>query len=152
MDARNPEYFDGKSPALYLPWKVALQAEASHLSLTPTQWMDLLKTRTKGEAKDAVLRAQVLLLETSSDQAVEAAWKYLDLSFKTTQKPSQDVYTSLMQGAKIAPENSKDLMALAQTCLTAVTFMECSRGTLPALNELVSQRTLIDRLPPLLKH
>ena len=93
MDARNPDLFDGKSPALYLPWKVALEAEVSHLSLTPTQWMDLLKTRTKGEAREAVLRAQILLLETSPDQAVETAWKFLDLSFKTPQKPSQDVCT-----------------------------------------------------------
>ena len=74
MDARNPEYFDGKSSALYLPWKVALEAEVSHLALTPTQWMDLLKTRTKGKAKEAVLRAQTLLLETSPDHAVESAW------------------------------------------------------------------------------
>ena len=43
-------------------------------------------------------------------------------------------------------------MALAQTCLTAVTFMECSRGTLPSLNELVTQGIIIDRLPALLKH
>ena len=83
MDARNPEYFDGKTPALYLPWKVALEAEVSHLSLTPIQWMDLLKARTKGKAKEAVLRAQTLLLETSPDQAVETAWRFLDLSFKT---------------------------------------------------------------------
>ena len=57
MDARNPEYFDGKIPALYLPWKVALEAEVSHLALTSTQWLDLLKIRTEGNAKEAVLRA-----------------------------------------------------------------------------------------------
>ena len=57
-----------------------------------------------------------------------------------------------MQGTKITPGNSEDLMALAQTCITAVTFMECSRGILPALNELVTQGTIIDRLPPQLKH
>merc|ERR1712020_540766 len=152
MDARNPEYFDGKTSALYLSWKVALEAEVSHLSLTSTQWMDLLKARTKGKAKEAVLRAQTLLLETSPDQAVEMAWRFLELSFKTPQKPSQEVFTSLVQGTKIAPGNSEDLMSLAQTCITAVAFMECSRGILPALNELVTQGTIIDRLPPQLKH
>ena len=96
IDARNPELFDGKTLSLYLSWKVALEAEVSHLSLTPNQWMDLLKARTKGRAKEAVLRAQTLLLEASPDQAVEMAWRFLDLSFKTPKKPSQDVFTSLV--------------------------------------------------------
>ena len=43
-------------------------------------------------------------------------------------------------------------MALAQTCRTAVTFMQCSQGALPSLNDLVTQGTILDRLPPQLKH
>ena len=107
--------------------------------------MDLLKTRTKGKAKEAVLRAQTLLLETSPDHAVESAWGFLDQSFKTPKKPSQEVFTSLVQGQKIAPGKSEDLMALAQTCRTAVTFMQCSQGALPSLNGLVTKGLLQHR-------
>ena len=43
MDARNPEYFDGKTSALYLSWKVALEAEVfghAGLLLLPFPWFE----------------------------------------------------------------------------------------------------------------
>ena len=78
MDAKNPDCFDGKSRAQYLPWKVALQSEVSHLPLTSIQWLDLLKARTKGEAREAVDRAYKIWYEAGPDHTLDAAWKYLE--------------------------------------------------------------------------
>ena len=146
MDAKNPDCFDGKSRAQYLPWKVALQSEVSHLPLTPIQWLDLLKARTKGEAREAVDRAYKILYEAGPDHTLDAAWKYLE-HFMTPQKPSQDILASLQQGSKISSSSFKELTALAQTCSSAVTLMECTPNAFPSLNELVTQNFITGRLP-----
>ena len=47
LDIKNPEFFDGYNMMRYLPWKIALQKEVSHLEIDPTQWLELIKIRTR---------------------------------------------------------------------------------------------------------
>ena len=52
LDIKNPEYFDGLNKMKYLPWKIALQKEVSHLEIDPTQWLELIKIRTRYDARE----------------------------------------------------------------------------------------------------
>ena len=151
MDAKTPDVFDGKNRAQYLPWKVALQSEVSHLPLAPIQWLELLKARTKGDAREAVDRAYKILYEAGPDHTLDAAWTYLE-HFMTPQKPSQEIVANLQQGPKISSSSPKELTALAQTCSSAVILMKCTPGALPSLNDLVTQKLIADRLPSQLRH
>ena len=93
-----------------------------------------------------------MLEETSDEQTLEMAWNFLDSQFQTPEKPSQEILASLQQRAEIPPSSPKELTAFAQTCLAAVTIMECSQGVLPSLNELVTQKAIVSRLNPQLRH
>ena len=66
-------YGDKSGPLLYRSWKAALQREVSHLSLGSEQWLELLKSRTKGEARKVVLTAESLLLDLSSREILDMA-------------------------------------------------------------------------------
>ena len=73
-DVAKPDiYGDKTGPFLYRSWKAALQREVSHLSLEPGQWLELLKTRTKGEARKVVLTAESLLLDLSGKEILDMA-------------------------------------------------------------------------------
>ena len=81
-DRPNAEKYEGKSSrVLYSLWKDALEREVADLELDSTQWLDLLKARTKGEAHQVVQEAAYLSLETSPEKALEHAWRYLDNEF-----------------------------------------------------------------------
>ena len=66
LEAKNPECYSGENIAHYMPWKQALHREVEHLTeMTSMQWINLVKARTKGEAREAVEQACELLSETS---------------------------------------------------------------------------------------
>ena len=88
MDA-NKEKYDGRDLVKYQLWKMALKEEVSYLeTLDPTQWLELLKIRTKGDAREAVDRACQMQQESTPEQTLSMAWKFLDKRFQTSQKPS----------------------------------------------------------------
>ena len=66
LEAKNPECYSGEIISHYSPWKQALHREVEHLTeMISTQWINLVKARTKGEAREAVDQACELLSETS---------------------------------------------------------------------------------------
>ena len=112
LEARNPDFYDGRSPAKYRTWKLALEREVFHLGeLSATQWLNLLKSRTKGEAREAVDRACDVLEETSPEQTLETAWKFLDQQFQTPWKPSQEILARLQQWPITPTSNPKQLLS-----------------------------------------
>ena len=74
LDIKNPEYFDGSSKMKYLPWKIALQKEVSHFGIDSTQWLELIKIRTRSDAREVVDKACGPLLETSPDRTLDLVW------------------------------------------------------------------------------
>ena len=80
MTARSTIY-DGSSRLRYLDWKEALHREVQGLTLTASQWLDLLQVRTEKAANDAIQPARVLQRETSPEQALNMAWQFLDQQF-----------------------------------------------------------------------
>ena len=152
LDIKNPEYFDGSNMMKYLPWKIALQKEVSHLEIDPTQWLELIKIRTRKDAREVVDRACAPLLETSPERTLDRVWRFLDRRFKTPQKPSQDILSNLMYGAQIADRNVKGLSDFADLCDSAADLMQDSPGLSASLNEITTQDAIVNRLPPILRH
>ena len=102
-------YGDRSGSLLYRSWKAALKREVSHLKLNPTQWLELLKTRTKGEAHKVILTAESLLLDLSSQEILDMAWQFLDERFKTSQQPSQEILNVILTGPPITMDDSNTL-------------------------------------------
>ena len=71
-------YGDRSGPLLYQSWKAALKRELSHLKLESVQWLELLKTRTKGEARKVLLTAESLQRDLTSEEILKMAWEFLD--------------------------------------------------------------------------
>ena len=122
--------------------------EVADLELEPSQWLDLLKVRTKGAARQAVQRACDITLETSPAKACEMVWKYLDTAFQTTKKPSQSIIAEIMNGPPITLENLEGLTIFAQDCDSAQCLIESSPNTFLSLNEEMTQERIFDRLSP----
>ena len=153
LEAKNPECYNGENIAHYMPWKQALHREVEHLTeMTSMQWINLVKARTRGEAREAVDQACELLSETSPELIVEMIWTYLDQRFKSSLKPSQDILAKLQYGAPIPPGNTKSLSAFAQLCDSAARLMAHSQNALPSLNEKTTQDAIVSRLPQDLRH
>ena len=152
LDIKNPEYFDGSNKMKYLPWKIALQKEVSHLEIDPTQWLELIKFRTRSDAREIVDRACAPLLETSPERTLNRVWKFLNRRFKTPQKPSQDILSNLLYGTQIADRNVKGLSDFADLCDSAADLMKDSPGLSASLNEITTQDAIVNRLPPTLRH
>ena len=115
--------------------------------LDATQWMDILKARTKDNAREAVDRAGELILELDPEQVLEKAWKYLDTEFQSSQRPSQQLLSRLLTGPMISLGDPHKLSAFAQDCESALSLMK-STGALSSLNETTNQSTIINRLAP----
>ena len=86
------------------------------LELEPSQWLDLLKVRTKGKANQIVQDACDMSLETSPEIALEKAWKYMDKAFHTTKKPSQWIFSSVLNGSDITLTDNDGLENSARMC------------------------------------
>ena len=143
LDIKNPEYFDGSNKIKYLPWKIALQKEVSHLEIDPTQWLELIKMRTRSDAREIVDRACAPLLETSPERTLDRVWKFLDRRFKTPQKPSQDILSNLLYGAHIADRDVKGLSDFAELCDSAADLMKDWPGLSASLNEIITQDAVV---------
>ena len=63
--------FDGTSKTDYKPWKELFQREVTGLDLSAHQWLDILRTRTTGEAKAALHPILVIEKEVSAEVALE---------------------------------------------------------------------------------
>ena len=139
-DRPNAEKYEGKSSrVLYSLWKDAVEREVMDLELDSSQWLDLLKARTKGEAHQVVQEAAYLSLETSPEKALEHAWKYLDNEFQTTRKPSQWIYSNIIAGSTISLTDLDGLRTFARSCESAKGLMESSPKTFLSFNEQMTQ-------------
>ena len=146
-DAPNAEKYENRSGRiLYSSWKDDLTREVADLELEPSQWLDLLKVRTKGAARQAVQRACDITLETSPAKACEMVWKYLDTAFQTTKKPSQSIIAGIMNGPPITLENLEGLTIFAQDCDSAQCLIESSPNTFLSLTEEMTQERIFDRV------
>ena len=148
-DAPNAEKYECRSGRiLYSCWKEDLKREVADLELEPSQWLDLLKVRTKGAARQAVQRACDLTLETSPAKACEMVWKYLDTAFQTTKKPSQSLIAGIINGPPLTLADLEGLTRFAQDCDSAQCLIESSPDTFLSLNEEMTQERIFDRLSP----
>ena len=118
------------------------------LELESSQWLDLLKVRTKGKAHQIVQDACDMLLETSPEIALEKVWKYMDKAFHTTRKPSQWIFSSVLTGSDITLSDVDGLENFARLCDEALCFMETSPGTFLSFNEQMTQEKIFERLDP----
>ena len=148
-DAPNAEKYESRSgQKLYSSWKEALKREVGDLELEPSQWLDLLKVRTKGKANQIVQDAWDMSLETSPEIALEKAWKYMDKAFHTTTKASQWIFSNVLTGSDITLTDVDGLETFARLCDEALCFMETSPGTFLSFNEQMTQERIFERLDP----
>ena len=139
--------FSGKCTLLYRSWKDALEREVAHIQpLEASQWLDLLKARTGGEALTVVQNACRLSLETSPEEALRRAWNTLDEQFMTTQKPSQQILSERQTGPVITLSDPMELKKFAQACDSALCLLECYPQTVSSLNEPATQNLIFGRL------
>ena len=132
-------YSDKSGPLLYRSWKAALQREVSHLSLGSEQWLELLKTRTKGEARKVVLTAESLLLDLSPKEILDMAWQFLDERFKTSQQPSQEILNTILTGPPITLDDQPSLTEFSQACSAALSLKKSGSLALSLLDNQTTQ-------------
>ena len=125
-----------------------MRREVADLELESSQWLDLLKVRTKGAARQAVQRACDITLETSPAKACEIVWKFLDTAFETTKKPSQSLIAGIINGPLLTLTDLEGLTRFAQDCDSAQCLIESSPNTFLSLNEEMTQERIFDRLSP----
>ena len=118
LTARSTIY-DWSSRLRYLDWKEALHREVQGLTLTASQWLDLLQVRTERAVNDAIQPARVLQRETSPEQALNMAWQFLDQQFSTPQKASQQILHDLIHGQTITASDPTALSSFSHRCQAA---------------------------------
>ena len=113
-------YGDKAGPILYRSWKAALEREVAQLPLNATQWLELLKVRTKGAALTVVQDvANRVLPESTPETTLEIAWEFLDERFKTSQQPSQEILNTILAGPVVSLSDITTLTTFAQACAAA---------------------------------
>ena len=127
--AAKANLYDGLDSNQYRDWKDALEREVHGLTLTPAQWMDLLHVRTTKDANAAIQPARLLQRETSPEEALKIAWRFLDQQFTTTQKPSQQLLDGLVHGPVLASSNPTHLTKFAHQCQAAMLLRQSHPGS-----------------------
>ena len=147
-DASKAELYDNKSgPVLYRSWKAALGREVSHLSLNASQWLELLKARTKGEALKVVQDTTNLLMpESTPEDTLRITWEFLDERFLTSQQPSQEILNTIVHGPQITLSNVALLTNFAQACASAQCLRNGGSKTFSPLENQTTQENVFDRL------
>ena len=147
-DASKAELYGNRSgPVLYRSWKAALEREVSHLSLNATQWLELLKVRTKGEAFQVVQdTTNHLMPESTPEDTLKITWEFLDERFMTSQQPSQEILNVIMNGPRITLSNVADLTRFAQACASAQCLIAGGSQTFSPLSNQTTQENVFDRL------
>ena len=139
-------YGDKSGPLIYQSWKMALKREVSHLTLEPTQWLELLKTRTKGEARKVLLTAESLQLDLTPEEILKMSWEFLDERFKTSKQPSQEILNTILTGPPITSEDPSSLTEFSQACAAALRLKESGSLALSPLDNQTTQESVFDRL------
>ena len=116
----------------------------SHLSLGSEQWLELLKSRTKGEARKVVLTAESLLLDLSPREILDMAWQFLDERFKTSQQPSQEILNTILTGPPITVDDQSTLTEFSQACAAALRLKESGSLALSPLDNQTTQESIFD--------
>ena len=127
---------------------MSLKGGVAHLELEDAQWLELLKLRTAGLARNVVDRACILQGELTLEETVLLAWEYLDQQFQTQKRPSQQILSTLQCRPQISSSNPNELTAFSQHCESALCIMRSKPGTLASLNEQTTQDMIVNRLSP----